>query len=47
VTPGEPHEGVSDPPPPFGGRWSVLYAIVLVTLAGVIAALVWLTRHYA
>jgi hypothetical protein len=38
---------VSDPAPPFGGRWSVLYALVLLVLVAVIAALQWLTRHYS
>lgn len=36
----------ADEPPPFGGRWGVLYALVLAALAAVIAALAWLTGHY-
>ena len=34
-------------PPPFLGRWSRLYAIVIAALVVLIALLAWLTRHYA
>ena len=36
-----------DEAPPIGGRWSVLYAVVLGALAVVIAVLWWLTEHYS
>jgi hypothetical protein len=32
--------------PPFGGRWGVLYAAVIVALAAEIALLAWLTEHF-
>lgn len=36
----------TDAAPPFGRTWGVLYAGVLVVLAAVIVALVWLTGYY-
>jgi hypothetical protein len=36
-------EGPRDEPPPFGGSWAALYAIVIAALAGCIAALAWLS----
>ena len=32
--------------PPLGGRWEVLYAIVIAALAGEIALLAWLTEAF-
>jgi hypothetical protein len=43
--PRDPHE--VDEPPPFLGRWSTLYALVLLVLLGVILALLWVTRSFA
>ena len=38
--------GGADEPPPLLGRWSRLYALVVIELAAVIAALFWLTRRF-
>jgi hypothetical protein len=32
--------------PPLGGRWGVLYAIVIAALAAEIALLAWLTEAF-
>lgn len=32
--------------PPLGGRWGVLYAVVVAALAAEIALLAWLTEHF-
>ena len=32
--------------PPTGGRWGVLYAVVLAALAAEIALLAWLTERF-
>jgi hypothetical protein len=32
--------------PPLGGRWGVLYALVVVALFAEIALLAWLTEHF-
>lgn len=39
--------GREDEPPPVLGAWWRLYALVLVALALVIAALAWLTRTFS
>jgi hypothetical protein len=36
----------SGEPPPFGGRWSVLYALVIAALAACIATLAWLSGRW-
>ena len=33
-------------PPPILGRWSRLYALVVLELLAIIAALFWLTRRF-
>ena len=38
--------GGADEPPPLLGRWSRLYALIVIELAAVIAALWWLTRRF-
>jgi hypothetical protein len=35
-----------DEPPPFGGSWGALYALVIAALAACIAALAWLTERW-
>ena len=37
----------SDEPPPVLGRWSRLYALVVVELVAIILILFWLTRKLA
>jgi hypothetical protein len=41
-----PHRLPADEPPPFGGSWGALYAVVIVALAASIAVLAWLTGHW-
>lgn len=45
-----PPRGEGDPAaaerPPFGGRWSVLYAVVVVALAAEIVLMAWLTGAF-
>jgi hypothetical protein len=36
----------ADEPPPIAGRWSRLYALVLIELAACIALGLWLTRAF-
>jgi hypothetical protein len=36
----------ADEPPPILGRWSRLYALVVLELFAIIAALLWLTRRF-
>jgi hypothetical protein len=36
----------ADEPPPILGRWSRLYALVVLELLAIIAALFWLTRRF-
>jgi hypothetical protein len=43
----EPPAPVPDPPPPILGRWANLYALVIVVLLTIIAALSWLTRRFS
>ena len=38
--------GGGDEPPPILGRWSRLYALIVIELAAVIAILYWLTRRF-
>ena len=38
--------GGADEPPPLLGRWSRLYALIVIELAAVIAILYWLTRRF-
>jgi hypothetical protein len=35
-----------DEPPPVLGRWSRLYALIVLELLAVILALLWLTRRF-
>ncbi|MBI2212255.1 MAG: hypothetical protein HYU52_01295 [Acidobacteria bacterium] len=37
----------ADEPPPFGGSWGRLYALVITTLALLVAAFAFVTRHFA
>ena len=37
----------SDEPPPVLGRWSRLYALIVVELLATILVLYWLTRRFA
>ena len=39
-------ESGPDEPPPLLGRWSRLYALIVIELLAVIAILYWLTRRY-
>jgi hypothetical protein len=39
-------ESRADEPPPIAGRWSRLYALVLIELAVCIALGLWLTRAF-
>ena len=39
-------DGGLDEPPPVLGRWSRLYALVVLELLAIIAALGWLTRRF-
>jgi hypothetical protein len=36
----------ADEPPPILGRWGRLYALVVLELLAIIAALLWLTRRF-
>jgi hypothetical protein len=38
--------GGADERPPVGGRWGILYALVLAGLVVEIALLAWLTGHF-
>jgi hypothetical protein len=37
----------ADEPPPFGGSWGRLYAAVLTTLALLVVAFAFITRHFS
>ena len=37
---------MTDEKPPFGGSWGVLYAIVLLNLAALIALFTWFTKAF-
>ncbi len=40
-------EGGPEEPPPVLGKWSRLYALVVLELLAVILVLLWLTRRFA
>lgn len=42
-----PADGGPDEPPPVLGRWSRLYALVVLELLVVVLVLLWLTRRFA
>jgi hypothetical protein len=44
--PASDDRGGPDEPPPFLGSWRRLYALVVLELLGIIAALYWLTRRF-
>ena len=44
--PANDDRGGADEPPPLLGRWSRLYALIVIELAAVIAILYWLTRRF-
>lgn len=46
AAPGPGGAPAGEGPPPFGGRWSVLYAAVVAALAAEIALLAWLTEAF-
>ena len=46
MTPGDDPVSAPVEPPPFGGRWGVLYALVIAALAACIAALAWLSGRW-
>jgi len=46
TTPDPATEASGDPPPPVLGRWSRVYAVVLVALAITIVAMGWLTMRF-
>jgi hypothetical protein len=44
--PERPSEAMADEPPPFLGRWSRVYALVVAELIAVIALCGWLSRRH-
>jgi len=46
AAPGPGGAPAGEGPPPVGGRWGVLYAVVVAALAAEIALLAWLTEAF-